>query len=76
MRRTWLRKPNKIGYKFIEFAKQFGVKQGKKEISVGSYYVYDAKDFYLKAGFKRTGSKVLLGRRYHTFVMRLTDIRA
>ncbi len=59
-----------IGTKFIEFAKVFWKKKNVWVLHVGSFFEYKVLDFYLKCGFKKTGTGYYKKHGYYEFQMR------
>jgi GNAT superfamily N-acetyltransferase len=61
-----------LGRRLVSFAEAFGKRRGATRSTVGSFFVYGAKKFYLGLGYKVSDTWRYRDRRSYTFSRRLT----
>lgn len=61
-----------LGRRLVSFAESFGKRRGATRVSVGSFFAYGVKSFYLNLGFRVSDTWRYRNRRSYTFTKRLT----
>lgn len=60
-----------LGRRLVSFAESFGKRRGATRATVGSFFAYGVKEFYLGLGYKVSDTWRYRNRRSYTFSRRL-----